>query len=257
MAKSTLRFGSRGRQVVELQRYMNQLNPLTDLPQNQYLVMDGIFGRNTSRAVRTYQDKNGLSVDGVVGRNTWAAIEEASADAAAPLPPSPPPIRSTPNAARRAALLTCVSNNGQYGPGHSAVIVDNFAHNFQGVLGRVRTSLSAWVSFANPKYLRQNVHRPVVIQELTPGIVNATAIANYIHASMARDDDYIGSGVCSQQAILAISAGCPGDINPLGVWVQYTMEHLRRLTAHRLRAKVVSHLRRTAPQPVRFGSTRQ
>ena len=44
---------------------------------NQYgnnLAIDGIFGANTERAVRTFQQNNGLSVDGIVGQNTWRTL---------------------------------------------------------------------------------------------------------------------------------------------------------------------------------------
>ena len=44
---------------------------------NQYgnnLTIDGIFGANTERAVRTFQQNNGLSVDGIVGQNTWRTL---------------------------------------------------------------------------------------------------------------------------------------------------------------------------------------
>lgn len=35
---------------------------------------DGIFGRETENAVKSFQLKNGLSVDGIVGKNTWRAL---------------------------------------------------------------------------------------------------------------------------------------------------------------------------------------
>lgn len=44
---------------------------------NQYgnnLTVDGIFGSNTEKAVRTFQQNNGLSVDGIVGQNTWRTL---------------------------------------------------------------------------------------------------------------------------------------------------------------------------------------
>jgi peptidoglycan hydrolase-like protein with peptidoglycan-binding domain len=41
------------------------------------LKADGVFGDVTDRAVRDYQEENGLTVDGVVGPNTWAKLGSA------------------------------------------------------------------------------------------------------------------------------------------------------------------------------------
>lgn len=54
----TLKKGSRGAQVVTLQRKLN-------------LQADGIFGPLTEEAVKEFQKANGLTVDGIVGTNTW------------------------------------------------------------------------------------------------------------------------------------------------------------------------------------------
>lgn len=63
---TTLKYGSRGDSVSELQKLLNQ---------NGYsLSVDGIYGTNTQQAVRDYQAKTGLSVDGIVGNNTWGAL---------------------------------------------------------------------------------------------------------------------------------------------------------------------------------------
>ncbi len=37
------------------------------------LVVDGVFGPQTARATRLFQEEKGLDVDGVVGPNTWTA----------------------------------------------------------------------------------------------------------------------------------------------------------------------------------------
>lgn len=39
------------------------------------IIIDGDFGPNTDRAVRSEQAKYRLVVDGIVGKNTWAALE--------------------------------------------------------------------------------------------------------------------------------------------------------------------------------------
>ncbi|WP_395342505.1 TIGR02594 family protein [Ningiella sp. W23] len=41
--------------------------------------IDGIHGRNTTKAIKAFQKENGLKVDGLVGRNTIAALVKANA----------------------------------------------------------------------------------------------------------------------------------------------------------------------------------
>ena len=61
-----LSYGSKGSEVTELQKLLNQ---------NGYsLDVDGDFGEKTQAAVKDYQQKNNLSVDGIVGTNTWGAL---------------------------------------------------------------------------------------------------------------------------------------------------------------------------------------
>lgn len=63
---NNLRKGSKGNDVLELQRLLNK---------NGYsLAEDGSFGGKTLDAVKDYQAKNGLSVDGIVGTNTWGKL---------------------------------------------------------------------------------------------------------------------------------------------------------------------------------------
>ena len=66
MAYNQISFGSRGSDVTELQKRLNE---------NGYdLAVDGQFGKETQKAVRDYQKKKGLVVDGIVGKNTWASL---------------------------------------------------------------------------------------------------------------------------------------------------------------------------------------
>ena len=67
---STIRYGSTGPDVVELQTKLN-LRPPTLLPP---LITDGIFGQNTKTRVIEFQGNNKLERDGIVGPLTWSAV---------------------------------------------------------------------------------------------------------------------------------------------------------------------------------------
>ena len=75
MAYSTVRYGSSGNDVSELQRILNE---------NGYnLDVDGIFGSQTQAAVTDYQTNRGLDIDGIVGPQTWGSLTGTSATAGA------------------------------------------------------------------------------------------------------------------------------------------------------------------------------
>lgn len=73
-ARSVLRPGARGPEVVLAQHYLIQLGHLASPP-------DGIFGSDTLRAVREFQRERGLDVDGVVGARTWFELELSASGA--------------------------------------------------------------------------------------------------------------------------------------------------------------------------------
>ena len=62
----TLRFGSTGDKVSELQSLLNKFGAT--------LKVDGKFGTNTKAAVTAYQKDNGLKQDGICGPKTWGAL---------------------------------------------------------------------------------------------------------------------------------------------------------------------------------------
>ena len=68
----------------------NSLNKILGLR----LTVDGINGTHTKSAVRSFQEKNGLTVDGVVGPNTEAVL--ISASASVPPPAATPSYTPTP-----------------------------------------------------------------------------------------------------------------------------------------------------------------
>jgi len=64
--KGYLKHGSRGAEVSDLQRFLNS--------QGAGLKEDGIFGKNTARALKNYQSAQGLRADSIVGDRTHAKI---------------------------------------------------------------------------------------------------------------------------------------------------------------------------------------
>lgn len=71
--KPTLRRGDKGEYVTLAQ---------TELLQKGYDLgkcgVDGSFGAATEKAVRLFQQDNGLVVDGIIGQKTWAALDASS-----------------------------------------------------------------------------------------------------------------------------------------------------------------------------------
>lgn len=66
-----LSVGSSGKDVLELQKMLNVIDP------SQKLSEDGIFGENTKKAVIAFADSKGIVSDGNVGENLWyAAVRE-------------------------------------------------------------------------------------------------------------------------------------------------------------------------------------
>ena len=63
MSRPTIKIGSRGEDVRQLQRILN-------------LVDDGIFGELTKEAVIVFQKAHNLTPDGIVGKLTWAELEK-------------------------------------------------------------------------------------------------------------------------------------------------------------------------------------
>ena len=63
VSQPTVRVGSRGAAVADLQRRLGGLS------------VDGVFGSRTRGAVVSFQSARGLVADGIVGPRTWAALD--------------------------------------------------------------------------------------------------------------------------------------------------------------------------------------
>lgn len=86
MAGTTLKAGCSGLDVIRLQQLLNQrLSPSPSLE------VSGTFEEETLKAVKRFQQEQGLGADGVVGSKTWAALETARAPSLAPTPGAHPP----------------------------------------------------------------------------------------------------------------------------------------------------------------------
>ncbi len=80
---ATLRQGSKGNAVVELQQLLQAKGFYTGK-------IDGDFGAGTANAVLKFQKANGLTADGIVGNASWSKLREAS-----PAPSNPQTNPST------------------------------------------------------------------------------------------------------------------------------------------------------------------
>lgn len=71
---TTLRRGDQSAQVMVMQQYLMELGYLSTQP-------DGQFGAGTERAVKLFQEANGLTADGVAGKGTLSILYSGSAAA--------------------------------------------------------------------------------------------------------------------------------------------------------------------------------
>ncbi|MEA5471405.1 peptidoglycan-binding domain-containing protein, partial [Spirulina sp. 06S082] len=62
-----LRSGMQGEAVKRLQERLRILGLFSG-------EIDGIFGAQTLEAVKTFQERNNMTVDGIVGRKTWEIL---------------------------------------------------------------------------------------------------------------------------------------------------------------------------------------
>lgn len=125
-------------------------------------------------------------------------------------------------------ILTLISNTAAgEGPGHSAVAVGSTLYTFEDTGGWFASG-SGWKTLVSDSYLKANEHRPVLIQTIplaAPG-----SVTKYVINSIANDDDYGGSGVCSQQVARAVNYALPRhiDFDPKGFDTPFGVYHCAR-----------------------------
>ena len=81
---SLLQRGSEGTGVLVLQYYLSYIASF--VPTVPAVLIDGMFGEDTERAVRAFQSTYGLTADGVVGPITWREITDVYAGLVASIP---------------------------------------------------------------------------------------------------------------------------------------------------------------------------
>ncbi len=108
---TTIQEGSTGEAVRESQYLVARFLILTSSR------IDGIFGPATKRAVREFQQDEGLAVDGIVGPNTWDAMLAVF---------SIPPVLAQGSSRSVVRRLQRALNNGRddFAPGSSALTTD-------------------------------------------------------------------------------------------------------------------------------------
>ncbi|NLE70173.1 MAG: hypothetical protein GX611_08290 [Clostridiales bacterium] len=88
-AMTTVYVGDRGENVRKLQTRLKELGYLTDK-------VDGIFGKNTLRAVERFQEYNNLKVDGIAGSQTLNKLYNDRNVVWAPVDVTRPPVTTAP-----------------------------------------------------------------------------------------------------------------------------------------------------------------
>ncbi len=125
-------------------------------------------------------------------------------------------------------ILTLVSNTvAGEGPGHSAVAVGETVYTFEDASGWFNNR-SGWKTLDYDDYLAANVRRPVLVQTVPAAVSNY--VIEYVAKSIANDDDYGGSGVCSQQVSRAVNYSLPQHIifDPKGFDTPFGVYHCAR-----------------------------
>ncbi len=110
-------------------------------------------------------------------------------------------------------ILTCVTNAGGVGPGHTALWVDNTVYSFERML-----SANGWLVQNFSTYVNndQNKNRPVIAQTLNSGVTAQTVLDSLRAEADEWFEQYSGSNVCSQRASANLDTGASNGFDPKG-----------------------------------------
>ncbi len=115
-------------------------------------------------------------------------------------------------------IITCVTNAGGVGPGHTAIWIDNTIYSFERM-----TALNGWLVQPFSTYINndQNKSRPVIAQTLNSR-VSAQTVLDTVRAEVDEwFEGYSGSNVCSQRGSTVLDSGASNGFDPRGYDTPY------------------------------------
>jgi len=115
-------------------------------------------------------------------------------------------------------IITCVTNAGGVGPGHTALWIDNTIYSFEQM-----TSANAWLVQSFSTYINNDTNkgRPVIAQTLNSN-VNAQTVLDSVRAEAAEwFEQYSATNVCSMRASANLDAGASSGFDPSGFDTPY------------------------------------
>lgn len=114
-------------------------------------------------------------------------------------------------------IVTCVTNAGGVGPGHTALWIDNHIYSFERM-----ASTNGWLVTSASSYLNndQNKNRPVIAQTLNSN-VNGWEVWDAVDEESKEIFERYGPSVCSQRASVMLDAGASNGFDPKGYDTPY------------------------------------
>lgn len=209
-SSNNLRRGSKGEDVLALQRQLNTLG--------YGLAEDGSYGAATESAVRDYQSKNNLSVDGVVGTHTWGALTSNTNPAATQTPaaeaepPEPTALQKVEEAKpadyqKSDALKAAEQALAQYEQNKPGSYVSSYSDQIQALLDRVLNREKFSYDFnADPLYQQ---YKDQYMQGGKQAMLNTTAQAAALSGGFGNSYGATAGNLAYQQYLTGLNEQLP------------------------------------------------